>query len=147
VVDHAKRYVDGNVHTNMIENFWSLPKRMLKGTYISVEPFHLFRYLDEQALRYNYRKANDGERFGRVMHGIIGKRLTYKNRPARLALRRCSPRLVDAIIAGIVWLPRSRLKGVVLRHAERRQPIQLRLCFPALREGDEGAGSGSKKRS
>jgi hypothetical protein len=79
VIDHAERYVDGNVHTNMIENFWSLLKRMLKGTYISVEPFHLFRYLDEQAFRYNHRKANDGERFGRVMHGVIGKRLTYKN--------------------------------------------------------------------
>ncbi len=79
VIDHAERYVDGNVHTNMIENFWSLLKRALKGTYISVEPFHLFRYLDEQAFRYNHRKVNDGERFERVMRGVIGKRLTYKN--------------------------------------------------------------------
>ena len=59
MIDHAEHYVDGNVHTNMIENFWSLLKRMLKGTYVSVEPFHLFRYLDEQAFRYNHR----GERW------------------------------------------------------------------------------------
>lgn len=58
VIDHAERYVDGEVHTNTIENFWSLLKRGLKGTYIAVEPFHLFRYLDEQAFRYNNRKAN-----------------------------------------------------------------------------------------
>jgi hypothetical protein len=58
-------YVDGQVHTNGMENFWSLVKRGLKGTYISVEPFHLFRYLDEQVYRYNNRKlAHDGERFG-----------------------------------------------------------------------------------
>ena len=63
VIDHAETYVKGNVHTNGIENFWSLLKRGLKGTYISVEPFHLFRYLDEQAFRYNNRKTNDGSRF------------------------------------------------------------------------------------
>jgi transposase-like protein len=60
VIDHAETYVKGNVHTNGIENFWSLLKRGLKGTYISVEPFHLFRYLDEQAFRFNERKDNDG---------------------------------------------------------------------------------------
>ncbi len=63
VIDHAETYVKGNVHTNKIENFWSLLKRGLKGTYVSVEPFHLFRYLDEQAFRFNERKATDGERF------------------------------------------------------------------------------------
>ncbi len=61
-VNHAEEYVRGNVHTNGIENFWSLLKRGLKGTYVSVEPFHLFRYLDEQAFRYNERKDNDGGR-------------------------------------------------------------------------------------
>jgi transposase-like protein len=61
VVDHAEKYVDGQVHTNGLENFWSLVKRGLKGTYISVEPFHLLRYLDEQVYRYNNRKlAHDG---------------------------------------------------------------------------------------
>ena len=65
-------------HTNGIENFWSLLKRGLKGTYISVEPFHLFRYLDEQAFRYNNRKTDDGERFRQTLAGIAGKRLTYK---------------------------------------------------------------------
>lgn len=57
VVDHAERYVDGHVHTNGLENFWSLLKRGIKGTYVSVEPFHLFRYLDEQAFRFNERAA------------------------------------------------------------------------------------------
>jgi transposase-like protein len=78
VVDHAESYVDGQIHTNGLENFWSLFKRQLKGTYISVEPFHLFRYLDEQVFRYNFRKlAHDGERFEHVASQIIGKRLTY----------------------------------------------------------------------
>jgi len=77
VVDHAEEYVRGKVHTNGIENFWSLLKRSIKGTYVSVEPFHLFRYLDEQAFRYNARKTNDAGRFVRVMADIIGKRLTY----------------------------------------------------------------------
>src|ERR1019366_5252974 len=64
VVDHAVEYVRGKVHTNGLENFWSLVKRGIKGTYVSVEPFHLFRYLDEQAFRYNSRKEmNDYERF------------------------------------------------------------------------------------
>jgi len=78
VVDHAERYVDGKVHTNGLENFWSLLKRQLKGTYISVEEFHLFRYLDEQVLRYNLRElAHDGLRFQHVASNVIGKRLTY----------------------------------------------------------------------
>ena len=78
VIDHAVAYVDGAVHTNTLENFWSLLKRGIRGTYISVEPFHLFRYLDEQAFRYNTRELNDGERFGIAMKQIIGRRLTYK---------------------------------------------------------------------
>jgi transposase-like protein len=79
VVDHAVEYVRGQVHTNGLENFWSLVKRGLKGTYISVEPFHLFRYLDEQAFRYNNRREmNDAERFDLALSRVIGKRLTYK---------------------------------------------------------------------
>jgi transposase-like protein len=77
VINHAVEYVNGNVHTNTMENFWSLLKRGLHGTYISVEPFHLFRYLDEQAFRYNNRKATDAERFAAVMKQIVGRRLTY----------------------------------------------------------------------
>ena len=78
VVDHAEGYVDGRVHTNGLENFWSLLKRGLKGTYISVEEFHLFRYLDEQVFRYNFRELpHDGERFEHVASHIFGKRLTY----------------------------------------------------------------------
>jgi ISXO2-like transposase domain len=68
---------EGNVHTNGLENFWWLLKRGLKGTYISVEPFHLFRYLDEQAFRYNERKVGDGERFIEAASTAFGRRLTY----------------------------------------------------------------------
>lgn len=77
VINHAETYVKGNVHTNGIENFWALLKRSLGGTYVSVEPFHLFRYLDEQSFRFNTRKGNDAERFQRAMEQISGKRLTY----------------------------------------------------------------------
>jgi transposase-like protein len=77
VIDHAEQYVDGQVHTNGLENFWSLLKRALKGTYVSVEPFHLFRYLDEQAYRFNSRKQSDGARFLEACASVFGKRLTY----------------------------------------------------------------------
>jgi transposase-like protein len=78
VVDHAVEYVRGEVHINGLENFWSLLKRGLSGTYVSVEPFHLFRYLDEQAFRYNHRQGlNDGQRFDLAVRQIVGKRLTF----------------------------------------------------------------------
>jgi transposase-like protein len=82
VINHLEKYVDGNVHTNGIENFWSLLKRGLNGTYVSVEPFHLFRYVDEQAFRFNNRgnkdtPINDGERFEMLLAHVAGKRLTY----------------------------------------------------------------------
>jgi transposase-like protein len=82
VVDHAKEYVRGRVHTNGLENFWSLMKRGLKGTYVCVEPFHLERYVDEQAFRYNNRGSKekpmtDADRFSLALTQIIGKRLTY----------------------------------------------------------------------
>lgn len=78
VIDHAEKYVDGQIHTNGMENFWSLLKRCVKGTYISVEPFHLFRYLDEQAFRFNSRKTTDAIRFVLALQAIVGKRLTYE---------------------------------------------------------------------
>lgn len=78
VIDHAIAYVDGNIHTNTMENFWSLLKRSLKGTYVSVEPFHLFRYLDEQSFRFNNRlPMNDADRFSFLVRKIVNKRLTY----------------------------------------------------------------------
>jgi transposase-like protein len=78
VVDHAVQYVDGRVHTNGLENFWSLLKRGISGTYVSVEPFHLFRYLDEQMFRFNNRKdINDAGRFEMVVSQLVGKRLTF----------------------------------------------------------------------
>ena len=78
VIDHAEKYVDGKIHTNGMENFWSLLKRSINGTYVSVEPFHLFRYLDEQVYRFNSRKLGDGERFSIAVAGILGKRVTFK---------------------------------------------------------------------
>lgn len=83
MVDHAVEYVRGQVHTNGLENFWSLVKRELKGTYISVEPFHLFRYLDEQMFRYNNRRDEEGEplkdadRFALLCSQVAGRRLTW----------------------------------------------------------------------
>jgi transposase-like protein len=82
VVDHAECYVRGNVHTNGLENFWSLLKRSIKGTYINVQPFHLFRYLDEQAFRFNKRIGTDCARFLAVMMSVAGKRLTYAHATA-----------------------------------------------------------------
>jgi transposase-like protein len=73
VVDHAVEYVQGEVHTNGLENFWSLVKRGLNGTYVSVEPFHLFRYLDESVFRYNNRKMDDGDRFDIAASGTLVK--------------------------------------------------------------------------
>jgi hypothetical protein len=78
VVNHLETYVNGNVHTNGMENFWSCLKRSIGGTYVSVEPFHLHRYVDEQAFRYNNRKPmTDPERFSYLCRKIVGKRLTY----------------------------------------------------------------------
>jgi transposase-like protein len=80
VVNHLEGYVKENVHTNGIENFWSLLKRGLNGTYVAVEPFHLFRYVDEQVFRYNHRKGmNDGDRFDLAVRQIVGKRLTWSD--------------------------------------------------------------------
>jgi transposase-like protein len=90
VVDHAIEYVRGEVHTNGLENFWSLVKRGLAGTYVSVEPFHLSRYLDEQVFRYNNRKGmNDAERFATVMGNVSGKRLTWDRLTGRDFFESC----------------------------------------------------------
>src|SRR3977135_4104384 len=82
VWNHAERYVNGRIHTNSLENFWSLLKRGLNGTYVAVEPFHLFRYVDEQVFRYNNRgtrkeKVTDSDRFELALSQIAGKRLTF----------------------------------------------------------------------
>jgi transposase-like protein len=85
VIDHAVKYVDGQVHTNGLENYWSLLKRGIAGTYVSVEPFHLFRYLDEQAYRFNNRKEmGDFDRFKLAASQIVGKRLTWKEVSGKL---------------------------------------------------------------
>ena len=79
VVNHAEEYVRGQVHTNGLENFWSLFKRHLRGTYVAVEPFHLDRYLDEQVFRFNNRQKpmDDYARFEKVLSQVAHKRLTY----------------------------------------------------------------------
>jgi transposase-like protein len=79
VIDHAECYAKGKVHTNGLENFWSLVKRAVRGTYVAIEPFHLFRYLDEQSFRFNMRKDNDAGRFMNALSSIVGKRLTYSD--------------------------------------------------------------------
>ena len=82
-VNHMERYVNGQVHTNGLENFWSLLKRGLSGTYVAVEPFHLHRYVDEQVFRYNHRKdengnkLSDSDRFEKALSQVAGKRLTF----------------------------------------------------------------------
>jgi transposase-like protein len=92
VVNHAETYVRGRVHTNGLENFWSLLKRGLSGTYVAVEPFHLFRYVDEQAFRYNNRATkgnpmNDADRFQVALSQIVGKRLTYAELTGKTTVR------------------------------------------------------------
>ena len=78
-VDHAQAYVkDKVVHTNGLENFWSLFKRCIRGTHVNVEPLHLAAYVDSEAFRFNNREFNDGERFRLAVAGFAGKRLTYK---------------------------------------------------------------------
>jgi transposase-like protein len=77
-INHAEKYVEGNVHTNGMENFWSLFKRCIKGTHVSVEPFHLMAYLDSECFRFNHREHNDGQRFAIAAKGFADKRLTYK---------------------------------------------------------------------
>jgi len=84
VVNHANEYVKGRVHTNGLENFWSLLKRNLRGTYVAVEPFHLDRYVDEQVFRYNNRgsrneKITDADRFSMAVSLLPGHRLTYSD--------------------------------------------------------------------
>jgi transposase-like protein len=89
-IDHAVAYVEGEVHTNGMENFWSLLKRMLGGTYVAVAPKHLTRYCAEEAYRFNERGGNDSDRFGKVMLSVPGKRLTYKQLTAKTeAMRAC----------------------------------------------------------
>jgi transposase-like protein len=77
-IDHAEAYAKGAVHTNGLENFWSLFKRCVKGTHVSIEPAHLEAYVDSEAFRFNNRKIKDGGRFALAMDGLHGKRLTYK---------------------------------------------------------------------
>ena len=84
-------YVHGRVHTNGLENFWSLLKRGIKGTYVSVEPFHLARYLDEQTFRYNNRdneEIGDSGRFALALAQIVGKRLTYDELTGKAAMEK-----------------------------------------------------------
>jgi transposase-like protein len=86
IVNHLENYVDGRVHTNGMENFWSLLKRGIGGTYVSVEPFHLFRYVDEQAYRFNNRKKpmTDSARFYDLLSRVAGRRVTYSELTGKL---------------------------------------------------------------
>jgi len=77
-INHAEEYVRGQVHTNGLENFWSLFKRCIKGTYVQIAPFHLQRYVDEEVFRFNARKTDDARRFANVMKTTVGRRVTYR---------------------------------------------------------------------
>lgn len=79
MINHARESVRGQVHTNGLANFWSLLKRAIKGTYVSIDPFDVFRYVDEQVFRFNLRGANDRGRFLDAVGSIVGKRLTYRS--------------------------------------------------------------------
>ena len=85
VIDHTKMYVKGHVHTNGIENFWSLLKRMIHGTYVQVAPFHLGAYVDEEVFRFNERGDKDGGRFGKVLRSVVGRRIDYKTLTGKMA--------------------------------------------------------------
>jgi transposase-like protein len=76
-INHVEKYVEGRIHTSGIENFWALLKRGLNGTYVSVEPSHLFRYVDERVFTYNERDLTDLGRFSAVLGAVAGRRLTY----------------------------------------------------------------------
>jgi transposase-like protein len=86
VIDHAEKYVDGQIHTNGLENYWSLLKRSIRGTYVSVEPFHLFRYLDEQAFRFNERAGTDAERFTETLKRVTGRRVMFDELTGKTAV-------------------------------------------------------------
>ncbi|MGA2281633.1 MAG: transposase [Verrucomicrobiota bacterium] len=88
-IDHAKEYVRGNVHTNGFENFWCLLKRSIRGTYVSVDQPHLFRYLDEQSFRFNERETTDSERFLKAVPSIVGRRLTYRGLTGSMGWTEC----------------------------------------------------------
>lgn len=85
VIDHAEKYAEGKVHTNGLENFWSLFKRCVNGTYVHAEPFHLFRYLDEQAFRFNEREGQDADRFKKALGSVAGRRVTYSELTGKIA--------------------------------------------------------------
>ncbi len=95
VINHAIAYAEGRVHTNNIENFWSCLKRALTGTYICARPFHLDRYIDEQAYRFNVRALKDGARFVGGLKGADGRRLTYATLTTSHPLWRLKPGLIS----------------------------------------------------
>jgi transposase-like protein len=85
VINHAECYARGHVHTNGLENFWALLKRSIKGTHVHVAPFHLFRYLDDQAYRFNQRRGDDTGRFLDSLSTVANRRLTFKKLTAKEA--------------------------------------------------------------
>ena len=118
VVDHAMQYVDGKIHTNGLENFWSLLKRGINGTYVSVEPFHLFRYLDKQAFRYNNRKdMNDVDRFDLAVRQIVGKRLTWNRLTGK-----------EGTVASLMRLPGSGRTEVAAGHSLEKLSKSTTFC-------------------
>ncbi len=110
VIKHAEKYVEGQVHINGMENFWSLLKRSLGGTYVSVRPFHLFRYLDEQTFRYNNREHADFQRVMGVLGEVDGKRVTYKQLTAKEEAEPPKPPYQRPPNSSVMWINRPRPK-------------------------------------
>ena len=131
VINHAEIYVRGKVHTNGIENYWSVLKRTLKGTYISVAPLHLFRYLDEQAFRFNLRMGNDAFRFADLANKLEGRRLTYKEltRDSLIIAISRSPR--RRAVSGLSILPPRPRRG--LQASARMHPRTWAVSVAACR--------------
>jgi len=143
-IDHATRYVAGKVHVNGLENFWSLVKRMIKGTYVHVAPFHLQRYLDEEVWRFNERKKNDGWRFATVMRGVVGKRMTYRQ---LCAIGDCGSWALSKETKNV----RAR-QATVRRQSVRRPDAQIGRRFQSrsslpLRSGTKSGKSNGRKMS
>src|SRR6266516_321325 len=128
VIDHAVSYAEGHVHVNCLENFWSLLKRALKGTYVNVEPFHLFRYLDEQAFRFNERKDNDRGRFLKTIANFAGKRLMYSKLIGQAGGVRESISELPKWLIGVITAVLGALGATLI---EWLSPDKLQWSFPA----------------
>jgi hypothetical protein len=131
-VDHMIEYVNGRVHTNTIENFWSCLKRTLKGTYIAARPFHLDAYVDEQVFRFNERGDDDAGRFMKALKGTDGRRITYRELMRSHPIWRLKP-------------GRANRSPLHRPQAEARKPLPR--ILPARLPSESGIGASQDSRN